>query len=723
VARKLFKLFLICSLYVLSRSDLTNSYFQDFGNSQTNSFSATCWFPPSIPTLSYPSNNYYAGIDSEWNRNPYMDWQDSITSCPLPTSLTYQYESYSDEGLTNRLNQSGWLTDSSIPASGAPEGVYYWRVRARDNFGNTSDFSSPWKLIVDHTRPTSDLPQPSPSLLNTQTFDLDYTGSDTNINYVQLCYSFNLNPWNCDHSEFRDTPHSPGVFHFTSPQGDGVYYFATIARDLAGNVEDKTLADPATAIPFDYPFVQVDSRPPTTNIDTTDLAVPSWYGQNLLGQSSWYFDPGSAGDHGLVASGVGLSGETITPVDGSDMLQLGFVSAPLSANASDSASLTVTVPTALSSTLSFWYRLLTNDTVDYDRFDVNLVDPATGSIIENFLSIGGNELPGSPDYTSLDTGWRLYQNSLGINSQDVSLWFGLTNTDATTPQRTWVYIDKVEVTTLDPRLGQGTTLPLAAHDTGSGLASTPSPAPVSPGENPLEFSSTDIAGNTENSHQVDVVVAPPLALNAIYFSANIVELYNNSSAAIDLSAYYLQNSSGQTQPLTSSVSAGATSSVFLSSSFTLASPADTISLFQNGNSDPVDKTDYRLQSAANQVWRRTPVGLGTWGLTASSPLSLGANIIYRQSVGKITLSVFNIGSTYLPLAYEIIYTDDGLEKGIAGTIDTDTVVGGKSDRDFILGTCSTDGCTVDSRIGNTIKLTIDDIGHSTTYLDQTFTIK
>jgi len=132
------------------------SYFSDIETTSGNTFTADCWATPSVPVLSYPTNPTYANAGSVWNLNPYMDWEDSTSDCPMAT-ITYQYESYADSGLTNLRYQSGWLSDSMIPAPGTPEGTYYWHVRAKDQFGNMSVFSTTWLLIVDRTAPATPL--------------------------------------------------------------------------------------------------------------------------------------------------------------------------------------------------------------------------------------------------------------------------------------------------------------------------------------------------------------------------------------------------------------------------------------------------------------------------------------------------------------------------------------------------------------------------------------
>lgn len=42
-----------------------------------------------------------------------------------------------------------------IPAGGTPQGVWYWQVRAKDQLGNYSAWTTPWKATVDNTAPSA----------------------------------------------------------------------------------------------------------------------------------------------------------------------------------------------------------------------------------------------------------------------------------------------------------------------------------------------------------------------------------------------------------------------------------------------------------------------------------------------------------------------------------------------------------------------------------------
>lgn len=157
--KRLFFALLIFVFSLSSQIATTGAYFSDEETIQGITISAGCWTAPTKPELVYPENNYVANIGSPWLANPYMDWTDS-TGCP-GTTITYQYESYRDEGLTSLAYRSGPLSISQIPAPGTPDGTYYWRARAFDG-ANWSDWSDVWLLTVDRSNPNPPLPPPPP---------------------------------------------------------------------------------------------------------------------------------------------------------------------------------------------------------------------------------------------------------------------------------------------------------------------------------------------------------------------------------------------------------------------------------------------------------------------------------------------------------------------------------------------------------------------------------
>jgi len=266
--KKLLKLLILaltlCPLFIGD----SESYFTARKTITGNVLSTGCWAAPSVPVLLFPANNTYVRARSEWDVNPYMDWEDSTSSCPLtPNQITYQYESYYDENLTQLAYRSGWLTESRIPAYGTPEGVYYWHVRAKDRLGNVSEFSSAWKLVVDRTAPPTPLLYSPGNNTQFNSSYLDQTWEQVKDNLSSEVYydyeSYNDNRltllrWSAtftnshDGNGWRIIKHAEGA-----PNGD--VYWRVRARDEAGNLSgwsqvwyfriDNSLSNPTSISP------------------------------------------------------------------------------------------------------------------------------------------------------------------------------------------------------------------------------------------------------------------------------------------------------------------------------------------------------------------------------------------------------------------------------------------------------------------------------------------
>jgi hypothetical protein len=77
----------------------------------------------------------------------------------------------------------------------------------------------------------------------------------------------------------------------------------------------------------------------------------------------------------------------------------------------------------------------------------------------------------------------------------------------------------------------------------------------------------------------------------------------------------------------------------------------------------------------------------------------------NYTTNKITLAATNISS---PFNYEIIYTGNGIEKGIYETATSNEIINSNFSKEFYLGTCSSGGvCTPENiTVGSTITVNI-----------------
>ena len=267
--RHAIKLLIASFLLLTTKIGNSGAYFTSQVSSNNISMSTGCWAAPSVPVLVSPPNNSNFGKDSDWTKNPIMDWNNSTSSCPLDATIQYYYESYSDEHLIHQVYHSlEWLNDSQIPASGTPEGTYFWRVKSRDNHGNESVFSTPWKLTVDTTKPESVITTPQifecSLLFNCKTNDdnkiyiirrwdgkLAGTASDnlSGVNRVELSIhreilnlSWNGDSWVYDPNYLIRVPAigtNNWTFSFKNRPEIGDYKITSHAIDNAGNIENS----------------------------------------------------------------------------------------------------------------------------------------------------------------------------------------------------------------------------------------------------------------------------------------------------------------------------------------------------------------------------------------------------------------------------------------------------------------------------------------------------
>ncbi|MFH1561330.1 MAG: lamin tail domain-containing protein [Patescibacteria group bacterium] len=586
---------------------------------------------------------------------------------------------------------------------------------------------------------------------NDPNLEIEYQSSDSGlgVSEVELWYSYDSGSWVYFGSQFS----AIGTFSFNCPQGDGLYQFLTVAIDGSGNVEDRDgddIDDNLDQISLDSAgmmasvFVQLDTQPPTINLSVDQLLADGWIGQNLLVNGGFEFgsvgwQSGGQGNHHLVSQGLDDLDNPILPVEGENMFLLGFEDQSPVVDSSSWLWQTVSLPQASSTTLSFWWRMISLDTVDYDRFNVLLKDESD-FLLEKILSVGSGNLVDLSGWTG-DSGWRQMTKSLqNYAGRTVKLWFEVNNTHDDSGQ-SWAYVDAVEVGTVGPRLTQAAELDFEIHDaSGSGAPEgdySINGTPVGSydgdafslefGDYQLEYLSTDLADNQSNEQSIDLLILPDIVINA--FSANPagddddpmpdgewVELYNNSDHDIDVAGWYLYDADDTHELLISAgnsdnngdwldggetvVPTGSSLRVYRDGDgdFSLNNNGDLIRLYNGSVGSPgvylVNGLVYQNSVDEDQLWQRSPDGIGSWQLLGTD---IDAHVLSRyQEANKIVLSIFNIPGDYGAgddrLEYEIIYTDgDGIERGIAGTIAPETVAGGKTDREFYLGTCSAGG--------------------------------
>ncbi len=155
-----------------------------------------------------------------------IDWSDA-TDANGP--VTYYYESSrsnatnGDSSFTSPVYQSGALSSSQIPTPGTPEGTYYWHVRAVDAAGNSTDWTTPWEVIVDNTAPdTPSATPPAGDYTGTQSVEL--SSSDSLSGLASIYYTTN-----------GDTPDNTSTLYTGPISVASDETIKAVAYDNAGN--------------------------------------------------------------------------------------------------------------------------------------------------------------------------------------------------------------------------------------------------------------------------------------------------------------------------------------------------------------------------------------------------------------------------------------------------------------------------------------------------------
>jgi hypothetical protein len=181
--------------------------------------------PPGAPTLLYPSDG-----ENENTSTPVLGWL-SPPENSLPLAFFVQVAR--DHLFTQPVENSGWIQQNYWVPSPLQEGVYYWRVFARDNAGNEGLLPSPtWSFRVDLT------PPPVPVLLspadgenlNTRTPLLRWE----NVWDISGPLSYNLRVEYGPVTVY-DVTLSENAWQVPPLPVDGIYSWRVRARDGAGN--------------------------------------------------------------------------------------------------------------------------------------------------------------------------------------------------------------------------------------------------------------------------------------------------------------------------------------------------------------------------------------------------------------------------------------------------------------------------------------------------------
>lgn len=206
------------------RSDDTVGNWGDWSDVWSFTIDTTA---PGIPTLSSPANGASVGYST-----PLLEWN------AVGDATEYQVQVAGTSAFTTpAFNQTtaGLSFDVPVPLG---DGMYYWRVSARDEAGNWGSWSDVWDFIVDATPPPAPT-TPSPA----NGASVDYTpqlgwnaAAGASEYHVQVATSDTFT------TTFVDTTRDKLFVIIPLTLGDGTYYWQVRAVDDAGNWGDWSAA-------------------------------------------------------------------------------------------------------------------------------------------------------------------------------------------------------------------------------------------------------------------------------------------------------------------------------------------------------------------------------------------------------------------------------------------------------------------------------------------------
>jgi PGF-pre-PGF domain-containing protein len=194
--------------------------------------------PPAAPILYLPENNL------ETNDNTvYFEWypvEKEVTGAEEDSPPLTYYVSISDSAEFPHENYgSGWIPENRWESPPIPDGVWYWRVRARDNAGNVGPWSEVRRMVVDTSVPTPPVPLSPPDMdnLNNTTPTLRWENS---LDLTTVWYKV----WVATDNEFRNVVAESGWIlenSWTTPAlPDNLYYWRVQARDQFLNYSENS---------------------------------------------------------------------------------------------------------------------------------------------------------------------------------------------------------------------------------------------------------------------------------------------------------------------------------------------------------------------------------------------------------------------------------------------------------------------------------------------------
>ncbi len=323
---------------------------------------------PTVPTNGTPNGTTIPTNNFDFN------WNASSDISPI----TYEFQSSMNPTqvggiLTTGLWHSGVLPTNMIHSSGAPDGTWYWQVRAIDAAGNVSAWSPIWNVTLDTVAPViptatltaNSISVPPNGYTSSSTFTFNLSSSPDTTRY-QLKYWNNITgsvykigtPWNPTNLSAYSS--SLGVYNDHFSQGEGTHYFAFSACDAAGNC--STYSSPFV-VTYDHTAPTVSLTAPVISLlrGSVDIrgsvqdANPDHYYTVITNSTNHVVaGPGTVSDTNSFVNKLLFTWNTLGVSDGTYTIDLEARDAAGNKNAGSVTTKTVTVDnTAPTSVITF----------------------------------------------------------------------------------------------------------------------------------------------------------------------------------------------------------------------------------------------------------------------------------------------------------------------------------------------------------------------------------
>lgn len=194
----------------------------------------------SAPTLTAPANGAIvngASVTNTWSS--------------VNNAAKYEYQSFNDAAGTQQRFDGDYTGTSKTATNVADGTVFYWRVRAIDQYGQPGPWSNGgnlWKVTIDNTPPavpsnvslkdSTNQPIANGGSTNSYTATVSWTGSADAVHYIYKVWD-NISSSTFDGESHAYTTTVSGTSRSGDfNQGEGTYYIEIASVDAAGNVSD-----------------------------------------------------------------------------------------------------------------------------------------------------------------------------------------------------------------------------------------------------------------------------------------------------------------------------------------------------------------------------------------------------------------------------------------------------------------------------------------------------